>query len=521
MRKKIHTRDRRGKCVQREINYLPLRYLLASLLTLLSILSIIALVVWLCYVIPYFYIVSYLITFACLVRLISSDDNPDYKVPWIVFVMLLPVAGFMLYLMFYSRKLHRRFVRRIGELSAYAYAKNDAEAMQALEHESTVAASQARMLTRISGSTLFRNTHQTYYPSGESMQQAMQKDLEKATNFILLEYFIIEQGAFWNNILSVLEDRAHKGVLVRVVYDDVGCMRTLPGDYYRQLRRRGIECVPFSRLRGNADSEFNNRNHRKLMIIDGKVAYTGGVNLADEYINLRTRFGHWKDSGLRLEGEGVWELTRLALSDFAINTYRLPPPPADPYPASEISDAGYLIPFGDGPRPLYTHRVGKSVIRNLLNVAQRYAYITTPYLIIDNELCQCIETAALRGVDVRILLPHVPDKKLVFHMSQSYYRRLMDAGVKILEYAPGFLHAKSYLVDDQYAMLGSINLDYRSLVHHFEVGVWMYRCTAIQALKADLTETMERCIPVTEDMLRIGPLHRLFRAIVRIFAPML
>lgn len=522
MKKKVKGYDRRGKPVERVINYIPIRYILAALLTLFSILAIIGIVTALCYFVPYFYIAAYLTTAGCLIRLVSSDDNPDYKVPWIVFVMVLPIAGFMLYLMFYSRKLHRRFVRRIEELGAYSYSKNDAEEMRALEAQNPVAASQAKMLTRISGSTLFTNTRQTYFPSGEQMHEAMLKDLEKAKKFILLEYFIVEEGEFWNSILQILENKASEGVLVRMTYDDIGCMSTLPGDYYKQLRRRGIECVPFSRLRGNADSEFNNRNHRKILVIDGKVGYTGGVNIADEYINRVVRFGHWKDVGIRLEGEGVFELTRLALCDYALNVSRLPALPLDAYPAQPgIREDGYLIPFGDGPRPLYTHRVGKSVIQNMVNAATRYVYIATPYLIIDNDLCQCIENAALRGVDVRIVVPHVPDKKLVFNMTRSFYRRLMDAGVRIYEYEPGFIHAKSYLVDDELAMVGTINLDYRSLVHHFENGVWMYRCDAIRALKCDLLETFDKSILVSEDMLKIGVLHRLFRAIVRIFAPMM
>ena len=522
MKKKIRVRDKRGRPAEREINYIPLRYIFAALLTLFSILAIIGIVAALCYFVPYFYIAAYLTMFGCLVRLVSSDDNPDYKVPWIVFVILLPIAGFMLYLMFYSRKLHRRFVRRIKELGVYAYSQNDSETMRALETEDEVAAKQAKMLTRISGSMLFRDTKQTYYPSGEAMWEAMQKDLQKAQKFILVEYFIIEEGRFWNNILEILESKAKENVIVRVLYDDIGCMSTLPGDYYKQLRRREIECFPFSRLRGNADSEFNNRNHRKILVIDGKVGYTGGINLADEYVNLVERFGHWKDTAVRLEGEAVFELTRLALCDFALNAGKLPALPPDAYPAMpEMGEKGYLIPFGDGPRPLYTHRVGKSVIENMINAATRYVYITTPYLIIDNELCQCIENAALRGVDVRINLPHVPDKKLVFHMTRSYYRRLMDAGVRIYEYEPGFLHAKSYLVDDKYAMIGTINLDYRSLVHHFENGVWMYRCACIPALKEDLLQTQEKSILVGEEMLKLGPLQRLFRAIVRIFAPMM
>ena len=521
MKKTIRVTNARGQYVDKQINYIPVRYIIAAMLTVASILAIIGIVVALCYFVPYFYIAAYLTSIGCLIKLISSDDNPDYKVPWIVFVLILPVAGFMLYLMFYSRKLHKKFVRRLEELKCYRYSKNDAEAFEALRSESAEAAAQAKMLVRIAGSTLFTNTKQTYFPSGESMHEAMLNDLKQAKNFILLEYFIIEEGKFWNSILEILERKAKEGVIVRVGYDDIGCMSTLPGDYAKRLRKRGIEAAPFSRLRGNADSEFNNRNHRKILVIDGKVGYTGGVNIADEYINAIERFGHWKDTGIRLEGEAVFELTQLALCDFAMNVRVLPPKPQDCYPAQALECNGYVIPFGDGPRPLYNHSVGKRVIQNMLNSATRYAYMTTPYLIIDNELCQCIENAAMRGVDVKIIVPHIPDKKLVFSMTRSFYKRLMDAGVEIYEYKPGFIHAKSYLVDDAYAMIGTINLDYRSLVHHFENGVWLYRCDAIRDLKADILDTLDRSIHITEDMLRVGPIHRFFRALVRIFAPMM
>jgi cardiolipin synthase len=246
------------------------------------------------------------------------------------------------------------------------------------------------------------------------------------------------------------------------------------------------------------------------------------VNIADEYVGKIERFGHWKDTALRLEGEAVWELTRLFLTDYGINVKTLPETKFELYPKqSSICTDGYVIPFGDGPYPLYGRRVGKSVIQNMLATATRYMYMTTPYLIVDNDLCQSIENAALRGVDVRIIVPHIPDKKLVFGMTRSFYHRLMKSGVRIYEYTPGFIHAKSYIADDEYAMIGTINLDYRSLVHHFENGVWMYRCDSIKDLKADIEKTMEKSTVITPDMLKTGLLTRFIRSVVRIFAPML
>lgn len=511
-----------NKIIEKEYNYIPVRYIIAVLMTIVEVLAVIGIVVALCYFVPYFYIAAWITQIFCVIKIISSDDNPDYKVPWLLFVLILPIAGFMLYFLFYSRKLQKKFIRRLDELKKSGYQKNDAETMAALHDENPVAGSQAKMLTQIAGSHLFTNTKQTYFPLGEDMFGNILPDLERAEKFIFMEYFIIEEGKFWDSLLEILKCKAADGVTVRVVYDDIGCMSTLPGDYAKTLRSYGIEATPFSRLRGNADSEFNNRSHRKILVIDGKIGYTGGVNIADEYINEIVRFGHWKDTAIRLEGEAVWELTRLFLLDYGINVKALPTMPHDCYPTQEsICENGYVIPFGDGPHPLYDRRVGKSVIQNMLNGATRYMYMTTPYLIIDNDLCQSIESAALRGVDVRIIVPHIPDKKMVFGITKSFYKRLMDAGVHIYEYDPGFIHAKSYIADDKYAMIGTINLDYRSLVHHFENGVWMYQCSSIKDLKADIEDTLKKSIEITPDMLKTNLLTRFIRSVVRIFAPML
>ncbi len=510
-----------NKTVERQINYIPVRYVFAVLITLLEVLAIIGVVVALCYFVPYFYIAAYITEFFCVIKIIASDDNPDYKIPWLLFVLILPIVGFMLYFIFYSRKLQKRFVKRLKELYEHRYRRDDTSEIAALEAQSPEIASDARMLCSIGRTHLYTNTTQQYFPLGEEMYKQMLIDLAAAKSFIFMEFFIIEEGLFWNSMLEILQKKAANGVEIRVVYDDIGCMSTLPGNYAKTLRTYGIKATPFSRLRGNADSEFNNRSHRKILVIDGHVGYTGGVNIADEYINKVERFGHWKDVGIRLEGEAVHELTQLVLTDYGINVREFTPPSADYFPACSKVASGFLIPFGDGPRPLYERRVSKSVIQNMLARATRYAWITTPYLIIDNELCTALENAALRGVDVRIIVPHIPDKKMVFAMTRSFYPRLMTAGVKLFEYEPGFIHAKSYLVDDELAMIGTVNLDYRSLVHHFENGVWLYRCDAIKDLKADMEATLTKCIAVDKSLIKINPAQRLFRSIIRIFAPLL
>ena len=509
------------KKITREYSYIPTRYILAIALTVMEVLAIIGIVILACYRIPFLYSLAVLTQIACVITIIASDDNPDYKVPWLLFAMLLPVAGFMLYFMFYSRKLKPKFVRRLNELKHSSYEKDDSAEFEALRKENPAACRQAQMLCNISESHIFTDTHQEYYPSGEAMFRRMTEDLLKAQNFIFLEYFIIEEGKMWNTVLDILKEKVREGVDVRLIYDDIGCMLTLPGNYWKTLQKHGINAVPFSRLTGHADNEFNNRSHRKILVIDGKVGYTGGINLADEYIGEVKRFGHWKDTGIRLEGNAVWDLTKLFLIDFGINVKTLPETPSELFPKQDISEKGYVIPFGDGPRPIYTRNVGKSVIQNMLYSAKNYVYMTTPYLIIDNDLCTDIENTALRGVDVKIIVPHIPDKKIVFIMTRSYYKRLIDAGVEIYEYEPGFIHAKSYLCDDEFAMVGTINLDYRSLVHHFENGVWMYGCSSIPYLKADIEDTLTKCIRITPQMMKTNIFQRFIRSVVRIFAPLL
>lgn len=511
------------KEIEKTVTYIPLRYIIAAFLALIEVLLVISSVIVLCYYVPYFYAAAYLTQIFCVIKIVSSDDNPDYKVPWLLFVLILPIVGFMLYFLFYSRKLKKKYAKRLKNLFDKSYKKDDADMIARLEKENPEAASQAKMIKNISGAHLFENTHQKYYSSGESMFKDMLNDLKKAEKFIFIEYFIIEEGHFWNSILDILKLKASQGVEVKVIYDDIGCMKTLSGSYYKKLKKFGIDCVTFSRLKGSADSEFNNRDHKKITVIDGVVGYTGGVNIADEYINHISRFGYWKDAGLRLEGDAVKELTNLFLISYGLNVKNIMEERNNRYPESSKIDNvnGILIPFGDGPRPIYPRRVGKSVINNMLATANKYAYIMTPYLIIDNDLCQTIEDASLRGVDVRIILPHIPDKKIIFSITKSFYDRLMKAGVKIYEYERGFVHSKVYLVDDMYAMVGTINLDYRSLVHHFENGVWMYKTDCIKDIKRDFENSFNECIYITEQMKKVGVGTKLFRAIVKIFAPLL
>ncbi len=498
---------------------LPFRLTFTIIIILLEFLAVIAIVVGLSIFSCVFIVFEALTQIGCVISIISKNDNPDYKAPWLLFVLLIPIVGFMSYLMFYSRKLSPRQIRQLKKAK---YAKQKFFNKSALDKiADPLAKSTALFLTKSANTEVYQNTDATYFCSGEQYFYSLIKDLTKAKEFIFVEYFIIKRGHFWNSILSVLKEKASSGVEVRVLYDDIGCIRTLPYNYYKTLRKMGIKCEVFSKLRGQANNEFNNRNHRKIAIIDGKVAYTGGINIADEYINQVKRFGHWKDAGVRLFGSAVNELTSTFILDYNMSSKTADLNPQQYMRIVSGKNKGFCVPFCDGPNPIFDKQVSKTAIINMLSHAKRYVYMTTPYLIIDNELSQAIENTALRGVDVKIITPHVPDKKIIFRLTRSAYKPLIKSGVKIYEYTPGFIHAKTYLSDDETAIVGTVNLDYRSLSHHFENSVRFYRHKVIKDIKADFINTLSYSQLATENEHAGGPLKRFFTAILKVFSPLL
>ena len=329
----------------------------------------------------------------------------------------------------------------------------------------------------------------------------------------------------WRTILDILEEKVKEGVDVRLIYDDMGCLTTLPHKYYETLRKKGIKCQVFNPFRPILNIIQNNRDHRKFCIIDGYVGFTGGVNLADEYINQKERFGHWKDTAVMLKGEAVWNMTAMFLHMWNVITNNREDNSLEEYlphvwhPEPFVGD-GYVQPFCDS--PLDNETVGENVYLNIINRARRYVYICTPYLVIDNEMMTALCLAAKSGVDVRLMTPGIPDKKLVFLLTQSYYEQLLEAGVKIYEYQPGFLHAKSFVCDDKIGVVGTINLDYRSLYLHFEDGVWIYRNKVIYDIRQDFTDTLDYCKPVTLEFCRgRNIVIRAMQSVMRLFAPMM
>lgn len=515
------------KLTVKKILPIPVRHLIAMLLIILDFASVIALVVAITISVPYFYIAIFATQLACAVSIINSKNNPDYKVPWLFFVLLLPIVGFMAYFMFYSLNASYKQLKKMNKLTednlkaTSAKVKNDSEELKNLEKFNTLAFQQAKCLKDLANTHLYQNTDIIYLPSGEEMFHSLLQDLENATEFILMDYFIIQQGLFWNTILKTLKKKVEEGIEVRVVYDDIGCMTKLPGKYYKFLQKIGIKCAPFGILKGQANNEFNNRNHRKITVIDGKIAYTGGINLADEYINQTHPFGHWKDVAIRLEGEAVNELTKLFLYDYGTSCKKEHLDFSKYYKSYTKKNSGFCIPFGDGPKPVYERQVSKTLLITMLGQAEKYMYITTPYLIIDDELTCALENASLRGIDVRIITPHKPDKKVVFMVTRASYEKLMRAGIKIYEYEAGFIHAKTFVCDNKFAIIGTINLDYRSLVHHYENGVWIYNHSVIKDIKNDFDLVQSKSIKIEEGMIKEKPYLNTFRSFVRIFSSLL
>ena len=467
-------------------------------------------------------IVLIFMSIATILAIVNRSMAPESKVMWLV-VTFVPVIGPLLYLMFGERRLSKKEIKQLDKLGSMHFREDNSKALrQKLKEDDKAAYGVIKsLLSMDSNADVYDRTDSQFFSSGESMWQYMLEDLKKAEKFIFLEYYIVEEGLMWNSILEILEEKVAQGVEVKMLYDDIGCMATLPGDYTIQLRGRGIEAHKFNKVIPRLTVAYNNRDHRKILIIDGQIAYTGGINLADEYINHVERFGYWKDSGIRLDGLAVKALTRLFLATWYINRgeisdfdqYHLENQPRD--------GQGFCIPYSSGPKPIYRAQVGKTVYQNLINQATDYIYITTPYLIIDYDLTESIKNASLRGVDVRIVTPYIPDKKVIQLVTRGAYLDLLSAGVRIYEYSPGFLHSKQMIVDGEVATVGTINFDYRSLVHHYENAVLLYRTQSILDIAEDFRGILQVSREINSYTIKPKWYQTLIKEIVQLFAPML
>lgn len=454
--------------------------------------------------------------------IINSDENAGFQIAWLVPVLLVPFFGGLFYLFVQSqlgyRLLHRRLSKLIEETRSYARQKP--EVLERLKKDNPAEARLAYYAFEQGDFPVYNNTEVSYFPLGEEKFKEMLIQLERAEHFIFLEYFIVEEGYMWGRILEVLQRKAKQGVEVRMLYDGMCSLVMLPYRYPEQLRALGIQCKMFSPIRPALSTTQNNRDHRKILVIDGRVAFTGGVNLADEYINRKVRFGHWKDTAVMLEGDAVRSFTMMFLQMWNITERQENYGRYLDVSISRPSGSGYVIPYGDS--PVDNENLAENIYLDIINRAVNYVHIMTPYLILDQEMITALTFAAKRGVDVTIIMPHIPDKKYAFALAKTYYPGLIRAGVKIYEYTPGFIHAKVFTSDDVRAVVGTVNMDYRSLYLHFECAVYMYRVLAIRDIEKDVQETLKKCQKITLDSCRREKLGmKLMGRVLRLFAPLM
>ena len=457
-----------------------------------------------------------------ILAIVNRNMPPESKVTWLLFAVV-PVFGFLLYLMIGERRLSKKDIQQLEKMDSMKFREDNSYDLRVeLKQENKSAFGIVKSLLSMDhNADVYDGTASQYFSLGEEMFEAMLDDLRSAKKFIFLEFYIIDPGLMWNRVLEILVDKVQQGVEVKLLYDDIGCMATLSGDYTKRLRKMGIDAHKFNKVIPRMTVAYNNRDHRKILVVDGQVGYTGGINLADEYINHIVRFGHWKDGGVRLEGRAVKALTRLFLINWYINRGEITDFDRYHFDSQRVEGKGLYIPYGSGPKPIYKEQVGKAVYQNIINQAIDYVYITTPYLIIDYDLTEDIKNAAMRGVDVRIVTPFIPDKKLIQIVTRGAYPDLLEAGVKIYEYTPGFIHSKNVISDDELAVVGTINFDYRSLVHHYENAVLMYQTESIADIKQDFEDLFDVSKEISLETLQNSWYQRLLKEIMQLFAPLL
>ena len=456
--------------------------------------------------------------------IVSRRGTGGYKLIWIFVILLFPVFGGLLYLLFSFQGGTKKFSRKAAKTDAKGKGllAFPGTAEEALLEVLPSHGAQVRYLQYYAGFPVYADTETEYLSPGENKYEALLRELSQAERYIFLEYFIIQEGTMWDSILEILKQKAAAGVQVRVLYDDIGCFLKLPKDYDQTLRDMGIDCRVFNPFKPVLTSIQNNRDHRKIAVIDGKVAFTGGINLADEYINAVERFGHWKDASVMVRGKAAWSFTLMFLQMWELTT-GVNEDYAQYYPwiltDCPIKAEGFVQPYADS--PMDKENVGEHVYLQVINSASRYLYICTPYLIIDESMMSALCLAAKGGVDVRIITPHKWDKRFVHMTTRSYYRDLMASGVRIYEYTCGFIHSKTMVTDDTVATVGSTNLDFRSLYLSFECGALMYQTKAVAQVKTDFLRTLEQCHEITEEDCYCGPIRQLFQNVLRLFAPLM
>lgn len=469
----------------------------------------------------FIYSLNIIVSFAFTIMVVNTDVNPSFKLGWLIPIWIFPLFGAVFYLFFRKNRFVRAQQKKMDKISSSFnnHILSNGDVIDELKDDSK---SIATYINTTAHAPVFSKTSSTYLKNGEVFFESLMQDLKNAKDYIFLEFFIIEEGYMFNHILKVLEQKVEEGVDVRILYDDFGCMAKLSRKYYKKLEKKGIKVHVFNPIRFLPMPRHNNRDHRKIIVIDGKIAYTGGFNLADEYMNKVQKFGYWKDTGIRVTGDGVWSFTVMFLSiwelyDDEVLDYKY-------YFDTTVNDVskneGYCQPYTDS--PLDDIPVGKGTYMQLVSRSRKYFYITTPYLIPSDDMLESLRDAAKSGVDVRILTPGIPDKKLVYMVTRTYYKSLLEAGVRIFEYTPGFLHAKSCVADDKHAIVGSINLDFRSLYLHFENGAMYYNSHIVNDLKEDFLEMQSKSEEIFVRKIESQSVFRkILSVILKVFSPMI
>ncbi len=466
-----------------------------------------------------------LIQFVVTLYIINDSIDPSYKLTWMLVITFLPILGIFLYFLLVGGNSKKLFAKRFSRVNAKVkknlsgYSENNSVMEQAAAANPYFGAL-CHYMYHSCDFPVYKNISSKFYPTGEAFFDDLLIELNKAEKFIFLEYFIISEGKMWNSILKILKEKAKNGVEVKILYDDFGCVTNLPYAYPNMLKKYGIECRVFNPINLAINLIYNNRDHRKICVIDNKVAFTGGANLADEYINHIERYGYWKDFAISFSGDAVSTYTLSFLAMWELNSSAHKLQYSDYITSSENTTEGYngyILPFTD--TPFDKEPVSHNVYLDIINKAQSYVYITTPYLALDNLISNALYNAAKRGVEVCVMIPAIPDKKIVYQVTMGNSIRLLKNGAKIFKYTPGFLHGKSILSDDKIAVVGSINFDYRSLYLHCENGVILYETDSLLKIKEELRSVMADSEELTNTKINI--FVKMYRSVLTIFAPLM
>lgn len=466
------------------------------------------------------------VSLVILFYILNHRQNASFKIAWIVLILALPVVGVCFYV--FTRiqpgtaHLKNKLEREIEMQEPYL--RQDKETFSELIEVSPENAGLANYTYVYGNYPIYKDSQVKYFPSGEAKFEELIRQLENAHEYIFMEYFIVDKGIMWDTILEILERKAREGVEVRFMYDGTCSLSLLPPNYGKRLERKGIQCRVFAPLMPFLSTHQNNRDHRKIVVIDGQTAFTGGVNLADEYINERERFGHWKDTAVMVKGPAVNSFVLMFLQMWNVSGKKQTE--AGPYLRhvylynKTLPVEGYVMPYGDSPYD--DENVGERVYMDVLYNAKEYVHIMTPYLILDEEMIAALTYAVKRGVDVKIIMPHIPDKEYAYLLARTYYPLLISEGVEIYEYTPGFIHAKVFTSDNEKAVVGTVNLDFRSLYLHFEDAVYMYKNPEVLNVEKDFQETLAMCHKITlEDCKKYSLPKRIAGAALRIVAPLM